>query len=187
MDMKLLINSSLLVLALCMSGCDNTATFNTQDKTKTNITRAYSGKPVAPVQLEYQVLGEPQSGVPLSISLTITPAVAANTVSINLYTSSELIIVDGTSILELNNLAAGQAVTRNIRVIPQADGRHHLRINTYIDSASGRSGTRSFSISFTAGNIDKATDLPNAATIQPVPNGENLIIQKGVETRTLQQ
>jgi hypothetical protein len=185
--MNQLFFSLLLLVALSLTGCDNsTMHMNTTEKPQPqkNLERAYSGKPVAPIQLEHQILGDPQNGIPLTISLKITPAVAANRISINISTSPELYFVDGHSMPDFVNLAAGQTVTHIIEVVPQAESKHHLRVNVYVDSVSGRSGARSFSITFTTGKIAKETDLPNATSIQPAPNGEKLIIQKGAETRT---
>ncbi len=186
--MKQLLISLFMAAALSISGCDNaTMQMKTTEKPQPqkNLERAYSGKPVAPVQLEHQVLGEPETGTALTILLKITPTVAANRMTINMSSNPALFIVDGPSLPEFSNLAAGQATTHTIEVIPQEDGKHHLRINVYVDSVSGRSGTRSFSITFTTGNIEKESELPGAATIQQAPHGEKLIIQKGVETRSV--
>jgi hypothetical protein len=186
--MKQLLFSLFLPVALSVTGCDNaTMHMNTTEKSQSqkNLERAYSGKPVAPVQLEYQVLGEPQTGTPLTITLKITPAVTANRITINMNTNPELFIVHGYPLPEFSNLAVGRTVTHTIKVIPQADGKHYLHLNVGIDSTSGRSGTRSFSITFTTGNMEKQADLPSAVELQQADDGEKLIIQEGVETRTV--
>jgi hypothetical protein len=184
-----------IMISLCMTlvfsvtGCDkpNTAV-NKQDisKSQKTISHAYSGKPSAPVQLDYQFNSQPQIGVPLTITLQITPGVNANAVRVDYQAAdAQLTIMDNATTFEIYNLTAHQSVTRSIHVIPQAAGTHYLQLTVTIDSVTARSGARSFSIPIKAANIENQSDLPSAAKTQLAPSGENLIIQKGVETRTV--
>lgn len=141
------------------------------------------GKPVAPVALSYAYNSKLEAGLPVSITITLTPAVDADSLLMQYHTSELLIAGDNLQQFEFNNTPAGTPVTQTIQVIPQDDGSHAIQLSVTIISQAGRSGTRSFSIPVQVGKIHKKPALPEKATIKQDTRGERLLIQKGKEHR----
>ena len=185
--MKQLIICLVIPLTLAFAGCDKTTTpldASKIDDTKKSSKHVHTGKPAAPIQLDYHFDTQPQIGIPLTITLKITPGVEANSVRVDYHADAQLIIADNVPGFEIDNLPARQSVTKTIHVIPQVAGTYYLQLTVTINSVNARSGTRSFSIPIRAGNIEDSTSLPSAVEPQ-TPGQETLIIQKGAETRTV--
>ena len=188
--MKYAIITLTLPLVLGIAACDyrTTATSTKESTISEKETHSpYPGKPSAPIRLDYQFVGKAQAGISLGIEIIITPDVDADTISASYTTSPSLVPADNLSEFNFTDVAANKAVKQTIHVIPQNEGNHYIHLSVTISSQKGRSGTRSFSIPVSVGNVQTKPSLPEKATIEEQQEGERLLIQKGKETRTIDQ
>jgi len=177
----------LLTLSVVIVACDSkipSASNAELSQNKKKTEHLYPGKPVAPIQMDYQFVNEAQVGATLSIELMFTPGVDADIISVNYTASPSLVIADNLAEFQFSNIPANQTVTQTIHVIPQNEGKHYVRLSVTIQSQQGRSGSRSFSIPVTVGNIPAKSSLPANTKIQEQPAGDQLLIKKGQETRS---
>lgn len=120
----------------------------------------YPGKPVAPVQISYMLEKNIQLGVPVKITLMITPMVAAQQLSVSYTTEGALTSGDPQPHFEFSNTAAGVAISQVITVIPQAEGNHRVIVSVNVQAEQGRSGSRSMSIPVVLGNVPQGNLKP---------------------------
>ncbi|MBI1423922.1 MAG: hypothetical protein GC149_10690 [Gammaproteobacteria bacterium] len=124
------------------------------------LSTAYPGKPEAPVRIEYQLAKDIQPGVPIDISLSLTPAVDTQSMTLRYALEGALESGDPQTEFAFGALHAGAQVQQHITVIPQAEGRFRVIVSVQIDNPTGHGGSRSISIPIVVGN-------PPAATLKP--------------------
>ena len=150
--------SCLFTLAACQDKMSATAPGKQIQASSTEV--ATTGKPVAPVLIDYQLGKEIQPGVPLIISITLTPMVDTQQLGMAYTLEGALNSGDPQQQFELGPRRAGEHVQQNITVIPQAEGRFHVYISASIENPSGHGGSRSLGIPVVVGNPPPPTLKP---------------------------
>jgi len=114
-----------LSLLGCRDGSTNVSTATPASK-QTRTPSDTPGKTAAPVGLKYAFTNKVQSGLPVTIAITIIPALDADTLELRYTTSKLLVPGDNLTEFSFQNVPAQTAVTREITVIPQDDGLHRI-------------------------------------------------------------
>lgn len=180
--MKHIITLTLLATTLvaCQDKVAHNATPHAEDKAAAQQT-GYPGKPTAPVQISYQLDKNIQLGIPLTITLKITPTVVAQQITVHYTTEGALTSGDPQPHFQFGNTAAGATIEQTITVIPQAEGRHRVIVSVNIQSDHGRSGSRSMSIPVVLGNVPQGNLKPQGATVTTDPQGKQVIVTPAQE------
>jgi hypothetical protein len=180
--MKLTI--TLLISMMILVGCQDKVTqqATTVNKSSREHTQtAYPGKPTAPVQIEYQLDKAIQLGVPLMITLDITPTVAARQLTLSYATRGALTAGDAQTRFDLGSAAAGTHLQQTITVTPQAEGRHRVIVTVTIASTGGHSGSRSMSIPIVLGNVPPGDLKPQGVNMDSDAQGKPIIVSPAQE------
>jgi hypothetical protein len=171
--------SSLIALSACQDKVAQTAAASAQTQ-KDPHTSAYPGKPTAPIRIEYQLGKDIQPGVPLVISISLTPLVDAQQLSLQYTLEGALNSGDPQTQFTFGPTPAGSQVQQNITVIPQTEGRFRVILTAHIDNPSGHGGSRSMSIPIVVGNPPARTLKP-AGTQATDPQGNPIIVTPAQE------
>ena len=157
----------LLLSVTLLVACQDKVAQTTPDTHKPSLAQTrtdYPGKPTAPVRIDYQLSKNIQLGLPVVVSLRITPLVDAQRISLNYQVEGALTSGDPQTQFEFGSTPAGTTLQQDINLIPQAEGRHRVIVTVSIDSDGGRSGSRSMSIPIVLGNPPQTTLKPQGTT-----------------------
>ena len=174
---------TLSLLATTLVACQDKVVQNTAPQTNDKAAvqqSAYPGKPTAPVQISYQLEKDIQVGMPFTITLTITPMVAAQQISVSYSMEGALSSGDPQPRFQFSHTAAGTPLEQKITVIPQAEGHHRVIVSVNIQSDHGRSGSRSMSIPVVLGNVPQGKPKPQG-TVTTDQEGKQVIVTPAQE------
>jgi hypothetical protein len=95
----------------------------------------YVGAPKlgAPIGIDAQLDGEPAVGQPLTVTLSIGAGVAVQNVVLSLAADAALAITSPQGDVDLGAIAAGDAATVDVVIVPLAGGTSHLRVAVSAD------------------------------------------------------
>jgi hypothetical protein len=139
---------SAMTLAACQNGSDDPAgseadaaagTVHSKPKSAAE-PRAAGGRPSAPINLDYEIMGTPVVGLPLSINLkassSLDQPIRVN-YRINDTTSLRFSDVQAETV-SLVPIGDGAFSAEQVTVIPQREGRLFLNVSAEIDTEIGR-------------------------------------------------
>jgi hypothetical protein len=86
------------------------------------------GKPQPPIDLSYELLGEPEIGQPLQIRLRSRATLDLAALNLALSGSERLLLAPGSALVELRSSLRGQPAERIITVTPMAAGTSYLDV-----------------------------------------------------------
>jgi hypothetical protein len=103
--------------------------------------RSSPGKPTAPITIDYEVIGTPVVGQPVSINLDVKSSVADTpvTLSYRINDASSLAFPEAQPRrLPLGTLGGGaQHASQQVTVVPQREGRAYLNVSAEVETADG--------------------------------------------------
>jgi hypothetical protein len=147
--MKKLKTATLLTLfSLSMIGCqaetpppatDSVAAGIDVDRSTPMVSSAGTqaiGKPGAPVEISYEVIGNPIVGVPVSINVVVTSSAGPLQVHYSINDQSALIFQDG-QVERLEIIDPGAGSLQQITVVPQREGRLYINVSAEIQAPMG--------------------------------------------------
>jgi hypothetical protein len=108
------------------------------------------GKPQPPIDLSYELLGEPQIGQPLQIRLRSRSALDLAALNLALSGSERLLLAPGSTLVELRSGLRGQPAERIISVTPMAAGTSYLNVVVHAE-VGGEIQARSVTIPIRVG------------------------------------
>ena len=172
----------LLSVTLLVACQDKVAQTNpeTQKPALAQTSTDYPGKPTAPVRIGYQLSKNIQLGLPLVVSLSITPLVNAQHISLHYQIEGAMTSGDPQTQFDFGNTPAGTTLQQDINVIPQAEGSHRIIVTVRIEADGGHSGSRSMSIPIVLGNPAQTTLKPQGTTSTD-PQGKPIIVMPAQE------
>lgn len=135
------------------------------------------GKPVAPVDLSYEILGELDAGRSTEIRLTVTPRRDGDAVTLVISGISELELTERT--IEFPTAVAGEPRTTSVVVRPSHEGEMILAVTGTLAGGTD-SNSRSFSIPIPVGNTEAVArsaiepSKPRADQIESLPATETV-------------
>lgn len=176
--------ASLICSIFALSACHSKQAQNDTVSPKPSETASHGivspGKPRAPVRIEYQVSKDLQPGLPVVISLSITPLVDAQHITLHYRTEGDLNSGDPQPQFSFGPTQARTTVQQAITVIPQAEGRYRVIVSVTIASQSGQAGSRSISIPIVVGNPPPASLKPQG-TMGTDSQGKPIIVTPAQE------
>lgn len=156
--------SCLTLLAACQDKVAQTMPRPNKQAALAANTTTYPGKPTAPVRISYQLSKDIQLGMPVIVTLSITPMVDARQLSLHYRLEGSLTSGDPQTQFDFGSTPAGTTLQQNITVIPQAEGRHRIIVSIRIDNQAGHTGSRSMSIPIVVGNPPQTTLKPQGTS-----------------------
>ena len=136
------------------------------------------GKPGAPVDIVYTVIGTPRAGQPLEIELRITTLGKVDEVRLDYGTSDQMTLDRGTpQTLALIAQKQGVPAVQRVVVLPQADGLHYLKVRV-VTVADGRMRMRGIAIPIGVGKYDARAGLRSNGTLIEGVGGERAVVMR---------
>jgi hypothetical protein len=139
------------------------------------------GKPGAPVDISYSLLGKPVAGQPLEIELRIMAAAAFDAIRLDYGASERLSLGRGMpQTLALVAQKPGVPAVQRVQVTPQADGLHYFKVRV-VTETGGRASMRGIAIPIGVGAYDPRAHLKVNGTLVDGVGGERAIVMRALE------
>lgn len=139
---------------------------------------ASPGKPMAPISMSYEVIGNPIVGAPALVNVKVTSAAGPVSVQYNIVDTSALRFQQG-QVERWQITDSTSDESQQIAVIPQREGRLYLNVSAEVETPGGTM-IRSMAIPIKVGNA------PAEATIngelKEGPGGETVISMPAQES-----
>ena len=144
---------------------------------------ASPGKPGAPVDIGYTVIGTPRAGEPIEVELTFTAKGRFDELRLD-YGTSEGLTLDRDTPRSLALIAqkGGVPAVQRVRVQPQADGLHFLKVRV-VTVNDGRSRMRGVAIPIGVGKYDARQQLRSNGTLIDGVGGERAVVMRAAESK----
>ena len=142
---------------------------------------ASPGKPGAPVDIGYTVIGTPRAGQPIEVELTFTLKGTVDEMRLD-YGTSERLTLDRDTPKSLALIAqkGGVPAVQRVRVQPQADGLHYLKVRV-VTVSNGNTRMRGVAIPISVGKYDERAHLKQNGTLVEGVGGERAIVMRAAE------
>jgi len=128
-------------------------------------------KPGAPVEIDYEVIGTPIVGVPVSINVVVTSSAGPLQVHYSINDQSALLFQDGqVERLEIVDPSAGSL--QQLTVVPQREGRLYVNVSAEVPAPMGTM-IRSLAIPIKVGRAPAS--LPVNGEVKLGPDGEAIV------------
>ncbi len=139
------------------------------------------GKPGAPVDIGYTVIGTPRAGQPVEVELTFTLKGTVDEMRLD-YGTSEALTLDRDTPKSLALIAqkGGVPAVQRVRVQPQADGMHYLKVRV-VTVSNGNTRMRGVAIPISVGTYDERKHLKQNGTLVEGVGGERAIVMRAAE------
>ena len=129
------------------------------------------GKPGAPVEISYEVIGSPIVGVPVAINVLVTSPSGPLQVHYSINDSSALLFQDGqVERLEIVDPSAGSL--QQLTVVPQREGRLYVNVSAEVQAPMGTM-IRSIAIPIKVGRAP--SELPVNGELKQDADGEKIV------------
>ena len=169
MNMNIKISALLATASLVLAGCGNgadqpapaadSATTGKPAPATSETGAASPGKPTAPIDLKYEIVGNPIVGNPVLINIEVRSLAGPVRLAYSITDTSALVFQPGQ--VERLEIADPSGGSQQLSVVPQREGRLYVNVSAEVD-APGGSMIRSMAIPIRVG----------AAPDQPATNGE---------------
>lgn len=142
------------------------------------------GKPTAKVDLSYTVIGTPRVGQPLEIELRVQPKSRFDEIRLD-FGGSERLALDRSTpdTMALMAQKPGVPALQRLRVVPQADGLHYLKVRVVTFDESGRTRMRGIAIPIGVGKFDARAHLKSNGTLVDGVGGERAVVMRASTPR----
>ena len=160
------------------------STIADSEKQTADMVRGVSpGKPVAPVDLKFNIASKPALGVPLEIDVAVIATGHSESMTLSVQGSGGLEVDSSTSLASFPKSLPGALYRHKLRVTPRAEGA--FNVNVLVTTAVPGSGaqSRSFSIPLLVGSVAALDKAPPSNPVQTDSSGERVSSQPAVETR----
>jgi hypothetical protein len=131
-----------------------------------------SSKPLPPIAISYEMLGEPRVGQPLEIRVTMRSQVVLTEVSVDVRGDERLVLVPETRNRNVARVPSGEAMIRTVTVTPLLDGALHVSVLVRAE-INGRAQARSVLIPIQVG---PSISVPEAEGVVELDESGELII-----------
>jgi len=141
------------------------------------------GKPGAPVDIGYVVIGTPRAGQPLEVELTYTVKGRVDEIRLD-YATSEGLALDRSAPRSQALIAqkGGVPAVQRVRVQPQADGLYYLKVRV-VTVTDGRSRMRGIAVPIGVGKYDERAQLKQNGTLVEGVGGERAVVMSAAESK----
>lgn len=144
---------------------------------------ASPGKPGAPVDIGYRVIGTPRAGQPIEVEITFTLKGSVDEMRLDYGTSERLSLGrDTPQSLALIAQKGGVPAVQRVRVQPQADGLHYLKVRV-VTVSNGNTRMRGVAIPISVGKYDARAHLKQNGTLVEGVGGERAVVMSAAESK----
>jgi hypothetical protein len=153
---------------------DNNAAVHSKPPASTDEVQRSPGKPSPPIRIDYEILGKPVVGVPLSINVTVSSGLE-QPITVNYRINDATSLMFPAAQAETVSLvsAANEAFPpEQVTVIPQREGRLYLNVSAEIETEIGMMA-KVMAIPIQVGSLRPTPQLNGELTTGE--NGEALI------------
>ena len=168
----------LAVISLVLSACtaDTTEPTKKVAETKKQVTRPITGKPSAPITMEYRILtSAPKAGEEIEVEVNFKSPVA-NIVSSKLTSAENMTWLNSEKSWQIQSNKSGQSnAMPNLKVIAPEDGRYFLRFVAEVE-VEGVKQAKPFTIAIEVG--DGPFEPESTQEVVTDKKGQKVIIQK---------
>ena len=141
---------------------------------------ASPGKPAAPINLDYEVKGQLQTGGEIVVKLAFS-GIDAGTVTASVRPDPGLVRIDSSEDLRLPvQQKGGAAAGQEIRLIPEKDGIYYVNIFATL-AINGEQQYKSFAIPLEVGQVDWAEHLKPQGELKDDGLGNTIIALPATE------
>lgn len=180
---RLKISTLLSGFSLSMIGCQAEAPPAAADAVDVEMVAEYSapigssvgtqavGKPGAPVDISYEVIGNPIVGVPVSINVVVTSSFGPLEVYYSINDQSALVFQDG-QVERLEIVDPGAGSSQQLTVVPQREGRLYINVSAEVPAPMGTM-IRSLAIPIKVGRAP--VSLPVNGEVKQGPDGDVVV------------
>ena len=138
------------------------------------------GKPVAPVDLKYDILSKPEAGAATEVQIALIPTAAVQDLSVTV-SAAEGVTLAGSLTASFKQPTPGEAQKHSFSMLPDHDGMFYITVIATTSNA-GVTDARTFSIPFIVGDIQQAQQQKPAVPAQKDSTGETIQSMKGKES-----
>lgn len=144
---------------------------------------ASPGKPSAPVDIGYTVIGTPRAGQPIEVEITFTVKGSVDEMRLD-YGTSERLSLDRDTPQSLALIAqkGGVPAVQRVRVQPHADGLHYLKVRV-VTVSNGNTRMRGVAIPISVGTYDARAHLKQNGTLVEGVGGERAVVMSAAESK----
>ena len=139
-----------------------------------------SGKPSAPISIDYEVLGKPIVGLPVAINVRVSAALDAGPVVVqySINDASALLFQEG-QVQRLEITDHSDVSVQQVTVVPQREGRLYINVSAEVQTPGG-SMIKSMAIPIQVGSTPQQPQIngelkqgPDGETVISMPAQEN--------------
>ncbi|MFQ5548363.1 MAG: hypothetical protein ACE5FV_08735 [Woeseia sp.] len=122
------------------AGATTAAAVGDKPKASADAARASGGKPSAPIRIDYEIMGTPLVGIPLSINVKVSSSMEREiTVNYRIIDSTSLMFSDAQAeTVSVIPVGDDSFSSEQVTVIPQREGRLFLNVSAEIETDIGR-------------------------------------------------
>lgn len=145
-----------LVVGACLlsAGCTGPGSPDPQPQQRSPALAAWEsrGKPGAPVELDFTVMGEPQIGLPVSVELSAALAsFTTGTLHWALEPDGAIELMSGHREPTKVSVEPGRRIQRTVTLVPRAAGRHYLTVTVFAQVGGAPMTSRVFAVPIQVG------------------------------------
>ena len=140
-----------------------------------------AGKPGAPVEIAYTLVGKPRAGMPFEVEIRITTRGTVDEVRLDYGTSEQMTLDRGMpQTLSLIKQKQGVPALQRVLVVPKGDGLHFLKVRV-VTVAAGRTRMSGIAIPIGVGKYDDRSHLRRNGTLIEGVGGERAVVMRAAE------
>src|SRR5690349_1879227 len=176
--------ATIAVLAACHEEDPNAATAVTkthpvakravvpQDPTAKMARAVTVGKPVAPVDLKYEIRSKPEAGTATEVEIALIPSAPVQDLSVTV-SAADGVTLAGNLTASFKQPTPGEPQKHTFSMLPDHDGMFYITVIA-TPSNSGTNDARTFSIPFIVGDLQQAQQQKPAVPAQKDSTGETI-------------
>jgi len=130
------------------------------------------GKPIPPIDISYEMLGEPQVGQPLEIRVITRSQVVLTEVSVDVQGDERILVTPATRGRNVARVPRDEAMVRTVTVTPFVEGALHISVLVRAE-INGKPQARNVSIPIRVGSV--SVPAASAGELRVDESGEPII------------
>ena len=180
----LLLIATCFALSACGQGTEETAMQEpvtpepVAGKPMPNLDGASPGKPQAPINMSYEIVGNPIVGNPVMVNVSVSSPQGPVNVHYSIIDRSALLFQDG-QVERLEIADPSNGAVQQLSVVPQREGRLYVNVSAEVQTPGG-SMIRTMAIPIKVGAVPASTQPPGE--VAEGPDGEAVNSMPAKET-----
>jgi hypothetical protein len=151
-----------------------------QDPTAKMARAVTVGKPVAPIDLKYEIRSKPEAGTATEVEIALIPGTAVQNLSVTV-SAADGVTLAGNLTASFKQPTPGEPQKHTFSMLPDRDGMFYITVIATTSNA-GANDARTFSIPFIVGDLQQAQQQKPAVPAHKDSTGETIQSMKGKES-----